>query len=59
MYWSYFARVMNAVVIEFNGERALGLDHLGHLALSSHAGSHCVSGFGVGVCPVELVDVDM
>lgn len=50
---------MNAVVVEFDDERALGLDHLGHLALSSQAGSHCVPVFGVGVCPVELVDVDM
>lgn len=58
-YWSYFARVMNAMVVEFDDERALGLDHLGHLALSSQAGSHCVPVFGVGVCPVELVDVDM
>lgn len=58
-YWSYFARVMNAVVVEFDDERALGLDHSGHLALSSQVGSHCVPVFGVGVCPVELVDVDV
>lgn len=49
---------VGVVEFEFDMEGVVGLDHLGHLALSSQTGSHCAAGFGVGAKVVERIDVD-